>query len=106
MLPFVRSNVPSYPYLSQDPLARVFSCYQRARPENHLCGTSQQTGVAFGRKAKLTEEQAEEMCHKRSEGVLIKDLMSEYAKQGKCISFVVTCSVSVFINHCPRTRRT
>jgi DNA invertase Pin-like site-specific DNA recombinase len=39
---------------------------------------ARQNGVAFGRKAKLTEGQVEEMRQKRKQGVLIKELMSEY----------------------------
>ena len=35
-------------------------------------------GVKFGAKPKLTENQIVEMKQKRSQGVLIKDLMSEY----------------------------
>ncbi|NOQ93969.1 MAG: recombinase family protein [Methylophaga sp.] len=35
-------------------------------------------GVKFGAKAKLTPEQVEELKKKRSQGVLIKDLMNEY----------------------------
>lgn len=36
-------------------------------------------GVLLGRKAKLTEEQISEMRHKRQDGVLIRDLMTEYS---------------------------
>ena len=35
-------------------------------------------GVLLGRKAKLTEEQISEMRQKRQDGILIKDLMTEY----------------------------
>ena len=35
-------------------------------------------GVKFGAKPKLTEDQIAEMIQKRSQGVLIKDLMTEY----------------------------
>ena len=35
-------------------------------------------GVKFGAKPKFTENQIVEMKQKRSQGVLIKDLMSEY----------------------------
>ena len=35
-------------------------------------------GVRFGAKPKLTENQIAEMKQKRSQGVLIKDLMNEY----------------------------
>ena len=35
-------------------------------------------GVKFGAKPKLTENEILEMKQKRSQGVLIKDLMSEY----------------------------
>lgn len=35
-------------------------------------------GVTFGRKAKLTDIQIEELHYKCSNGVLIKDLMANY----------------------------
>ena len=35
-------------------------------------------GVKFGAKPKVTQEQIEEIISKRNEGVLIKDLMTEY----------------------------
>ena len=35
-------------------------------------------GVKFGAKPKLTQNQISEMKEKRTQGVLIKDLMSEY----------------------------
>jgi DNA invertase Pin-like site-specific DNA recombinase len=35
-------------------------------------------GVKFGAKAKLSDQQLSEMKQKRSEGVLIKDIMAEY----------------------------
>jgi len=35
-------------------------------------------GVKFGAKAKLTPKQVEELKQKRSQGILIKDLMNEY----------------------------
>jgi hypothetical protein len=36
-------------------------------------------GVQFGAKAKLSEQELSEMKQKRADGVLIKNLMSEYA---------------------------
>ncbi|MGZ8246303.1 MAG: recombinase family protein [Methylomagnum sp.] len=50
------------------------------RKERQLDGieAAKETGVEFGRKAKLTPDQIEEMKAKRAGGVLIKDLMSEY----------------------------
>ena len=55
-----------------------FETALRAERQKEGILKAQQNGVAFGRKAKLTEEQVVEMRQKRSEGVLIKDLMSEY----------------------------
>ena len=40
---------------------------------------AKELGVKFGAKAKLTPEQLAEMKQKRTEGVLIKDLMNEYS---------------------------
>ena len=39
---------------------------------------AKERGVKFGPKAKLTPDQVQEMCQKRTEGVLIKHLMSDY----------------------------
>lgn len=55
-----------------------FETALRAERQKEGILKARQNGVAFGRKAKLTEEQVVEMRQKRSEGVLIKDLMSEY----------------------------
>jgi DNA invertase Pin-like site-specific DNA recombinase len=55
-----------------------FETALRAERQKEGILKAQKNGVAFGRKAKLTEEQVEEMRQKRSEGILIKDLMSEY----------------------------
>ncbi|MGZ8216141.1 recombinase family protein [Methylomagnum sp.] len=51
------------------------------RKERQLDGieAAKEKGVEFGRKAKLTPDQIEEMKAKRAEGVLIKDLMNEYS---------------------------
>jgi DNA invertase Pin-like site-specific DNA recombinase len=40
---------------------------------------ARKTGVKFGRKKALTDEQVQEMRQKRSEGLKIKDLMTHYA---------------------------
>jgi DNA invertase Pin-like site-specific DNA recombinase len=55
-----------------------FETALRAERQKEGILKAQQNGVAFGRKAKLTEEQVVEMRQKRSKGILIKDLMSEY----------------------------
>ena len=55
-----------------------FETALRAERQKEGILKAQQNGVAFGRKAKLTDEQLQKMRQKRSEGVLIKDLMSEY----------------------------
>lgn len=39
---------------------------------------ARENGISFGRKAKLSDKQIEEMNQKRSNGVLIKDLMATY----------------------------
>ncbi|MGZ8249614.1 recombinase family protein, partial [Methylomagnum sp.] len=50
------------------------------RKERQLDGieAAKEKGVEFGRKAKLTPVQIEEMKAKRARGALIKDLMNEY----------------------------
>tara|TARA_Y100000296_G_scaffold26795_1_gene31475 strand:- start:8835 stop:9386 length:552 start_codon:yes stop_codon:yes gene_type:complete len=50
------------------------------RKERQLDGikSAKERGVKFGAKSKLTPEQVEEMRLKRTSGVLIRDLMSEY----------------------------
>lgn len=50
------------------------------RKERQLDGieAAKEKGVEFGRKAKLTQAQIEEMKVKRAAGVLIKDLMKEF----------------------------
>ena len=39
---------------------------------------AQKRGVKFGRRAKLTDDQVQEIREKRASGILIKDLMKEY----------------------------
>lgn len=50
------------------------------RRERQLDGikAAKDRGVKFGAKSKLTQEQVDDMRQKRTSGVLIKDLMSEY----------------------------
>ncbi|WP_221066380.1 recombinase family protein [Methylomagnum ishizawai] len=50
------------------------------RKERQLDGieAAKEKGVEFGRKAKLTPAQVEELKSRRAAGVLIKDLMAEY----------------------------
>jgi DNA invertase Pin-like site-specific DNA recombinase len=55
-----------------------FETALRAERQKEGILKAQRNGVVFGRKAKLTEEQAKQMRQKRSDGVLIKDLMAEY----------------------------
>ena len=55
-----------------------FETALRAERQKEGILKAQQKGVVFGRKAKLTEEQVVEMRQKRADGVLIKDLKSEY----------------------------
>ena len=47
-------------------------------------------GVKFGAKAKLTEEQLLEMKRKRTEGILIKDLMFEYGLSKATVYRLIT----------------
>ena len=39
---------------------------------------AQANGVQFGAKSKVSNEQVQEMRQKRSEGVLIRELMADY----------------------------
>jgi len=61
-------------------LASIAEFETELRKERQMEGIkkAKENGVAFGRKAKLTDEQIEEMNQKRSEGVLIKELMASY----------------------------
>ncbi|MEW8611814.1 MAG: recombinase family protein [Candidatus Thiodiazotropha sp.] len=61
-------------------LAAVAEFETELRKERQLEGIAKakKRGVAFGRKATLTDEQVQEMRSKRESGVLIKDLMAEY----------------------------
>ncbi|MES9964831.1 MAG: recombinase family protein [Candidatus Sedimenticola sp. 20ELBAFRAG] len=61
-------------------LAAVAEFETALRSERQMEGIkkAKNLGVAFGRKAKLTDEQVQEMRSKRESGVLIKDLMNEY----------------------------
>ena len=55
-----------------------FETELRAERTNEARIAAMERGVKFGAKPKLTENQIVEMKQKRSQGVLIKDLMSEY----------------------------
>ena len=61
-------------------LASIAEFETELRKERQLDGIAKAkaNGVHFGRKAKLTDDQIEEMQSKRAEGVLIRELMSEY----------------------------
>lgn len=61
-------------------LASIAEFETELRKERQLDGIAKakENGVHFGRKAKLTDDQIEEMQSKRAEGVLIRELMSEY----------------------------
>ena len=61
-------------------LASIAEFETELRKERQLDGIAKakENGVHFGRKAKLTDDQIEEMQSKRADGVLIKELMSEY----------------------------
>ena len=55
-----------------------FETELRAERTNEGRIAAMERGVRFGAKPKLTENQIAEMKQKRSQGVLIKDLMDEY----------------------------
>ncbi|SEN30213.1 recombinase family protein [Nitrosomonas marina] len=61
-------------------LASIAEFETELRKERQMEGIkkAKNNGVAFGRKAKLTDIQIEELRYKRSNGVLIKDLMANY----------------------------
>ncbi len=61
-------------------LASIAEFETELRKERQIEGIkkAKDNGVSFGRKAKLTDKQIEEMYQKRSNGVLIKDLMATY----------------------------
>lgn len=61
-------------------LASIAEFETELRKERQMDGIkkARENGVALGRKAKLTDKQIEELKQKRSEGVLIKDLMAGY----------------------------
>lgn len=61
-------------------LATIAEFENSLRSERQLEGIAKakSNGVKFGAKPKLTAEQIEEMKRKRSDGVLIKNLMAEY----------------------------
>jgi DNA invertase Pin-like site-specific DNA recombinase len=61
-------------------LASIAEFETELRKERQLDGIAKAKAneVHFGRKAKLTDDQIEEMQSKRAEGVLIRELMSEY----------------------------
>jgi DNA invertase Pin-like site-specific DNA recombinase len=55
-----------------------FETELRAEKTNEGLIAAMERGVRFGAKPKLTENQIAEMKQKRSQGVLIKDLMTQY----------------------------
>ena len=61
-------------------LASIAEFETELRKERQMEGIAKakQNGVQFGRKAKLTDDQIADMRSKRSNGVLIKDLMVQY----------------------------
>ena len=61
-------------------LASISEFETEIRKERQVEGIAKakEKGVRFGAKAKLTDDQILEMRQKRTEGVLIKDLMSHY----------------------------
>lgn len=61
-------------------LATIAQFETELRKERQVDGiaAAQSRGVQFGRKAKLTDEQIAELRQRRADGVLIKDLMSEF----------------------------
>ena len=61
-------------------LASIAEFETEIRRERQLEGIekAKEKGVQFGRKAKLTDNEVQELRKKRADGVLIKDLMSCY----------------------------
>ena len=61
-------------------LASIAEFETEIRRERQLEGIekAKEKGVQFGRKAKLSDGEVKEMRQKRSDGVLIKELMSSY----------------------------
>ena len=61
-------------------LASIAEFETELRKERQMEGIkkARENGIAFGRRAKLTDKQIEEMRQKRSNGILIKDLMASY----------------------------
>ena len=61
-------------------LASIAEFDTELRKERQMDGIrkAKENGIPFGRKAKLTDKQIEEMRQKRSNGILIKDLMATY----------------------------
>lgn len=61
-------------------LAAIAEFETELRHERQMDGieSAKNRGVKFGAKSKLTDEQVIEMRQKRSDGILIKDLMAEY----------------------------
>jgi len=61
-------------------LASIAEFETELRKERQMEGITKakQNGVQFGRKSKLTSEQVDELNLKRTQGVLIKDLMHEF----------------------------
>lgn len=61
-------------------LASIAEFETEIRRERQLEGIekAKEKGVQFGRKAKLSEDEVQDMRQKRSDGVLVKDLMKDY----------------------------
>lgn len=62
-------------------LASIAEFETEIRKERQLDGIAKakEKGIKFGAKAKLTDDQVEELKEKRAAGVMIKDLMNEYS---------------------------
>ena len=62
-------------------LASIAEFETEIRKERQIEGIqkAKERGVRFGAKSKLTDEQVAEMRSKRADGVLIKNLMSQYS---------------------------
>jgi DNA invertase Pin-like site-specific DNA recombinase len=50
----------------------------RSERQKEGIAKAQEKGAVFGRKAKLSDAQVDELRQKRGDGVLIKDLMKDY----------------------------
>lgn len=78
-------------------LASIAEFETEIRKERQLEGISKakERGVRFGAKAKLTDAEVLQMQSKRAEGVLIKDLMSEFGLSKASVYRLLNDSIQI-----------